>query len=83
MPGILLAGTTPTFYKIPVTSNLVRHVRHGIYPSEPTVVSVQVPDLPRSPHHNEGMKPLDNRQAVFRYYEAFKHIVGIVGETDW
>jgi hypothetical protein len=28
------------------------------------------------------MKPLDNRQAVFRYYEAFKRIVGIVGEID-
>jgi hypothetical protein len=73
----------PTFFKIPVTSTLVRHVRHGIYPSEPTVVSVQAPDLPRPPRHNEGMRPLDNRQAVFRYYEAFKHIVGIVGEIDW
>ncbi|KAF8489173.1 hypothetical protein F5888DRAFT_1206083 [Russula emetica] len=83
MLGIVLVGTTPTFYKIPITSNLVRHVRHGIYPSEPTVVSVLVPDLPRPcPRHNEGMKPLDNRQTVFRYYEAFKRIVGIVGEVD-
>ena len=78
MPGIILASTTPTFYKIPVTSNLVRHVRHGIYPPEPTVVSVQVPDLP---HHNEGMKSLENRQALLRYYEAFKRIVGIAGEN--
>lgn len=73
----------PTFYKIPVTSNLVRHVRHGIYPSEATVVSVQVPDLPRScPRHNEGMKSLDSRQAVLRYYEAFKRILALVGEID-
>jgi hypothetical protein len=78
MPGIVLAGTTPTFYKIPVTNNLVRHVRHGIYPSEPTVVSAQVPDLP----DNGGMKPLENRQALLRYYEAFKRTVGIVGEID-
>jgi hypothetical protein len=72
----------PTFYKIPVTSNLVQHVRHGIYPSEPTVVSVQVPDLPGPSNRRMGMKPLDNRQALLRYYEAFKRIVDIVGEID-
>lgn len=57
------------------------HVRLGIYPSEAKVVSVQVPDLPRSClRHIEGMKPLDSRQAVLRYYEAFKRIVGLGGE---
>jgi hypothetical protein len=78
MPGIILNGTMPTFYKIPVTPNLKHHVYHGTYPSEPTIVSVHVPDLP-SPHHHhsEGMKPLDNRLAILRYYEAFKHIIGI------
>ena len=83
MAGIILAGTTPTFYKIPVTSNLVRHVRHGIYPSEPTVVSVRVPNLPRPcTRHSEGMKPVDNRHALLRYYEAFKRIVGIAEGND-
>ncbi|PCH35992.1 hypothetical protein WOLCODRAFT_134036 [Wolfiporia cocos MD-104 SS10] len=74
----LLVGTMPTFYKIPVTANLMRDVRHGTYPSEPTIVFAHVPDLPR-PHrrYSDGMKPLDNRQAILRCYEAFKCIVGI------
>ncbi|KAF8487784.1 hypothetical protein F5888DRAFT_1624221 [Russula emetica] len=78
MPGIVLVGTMPTFLKIPVTSNLVRHVQYGTYPPEPTVVSIHVPDLPRPRNrYKEGMRPLDNREALLRYYEAFKRIVGI------
>ncbi|KAH9916789.1 uncharacterized protein B0H18DRAFT_1096662 [Fomitopsis serialis] len=78
MVGIALFGTTPTFYKIPVTAGLVCDVHYGAYPSKPTIVSVHVPELP-SPagRYNEGMKPLDNRQAVLRCYEAFRGIVGI------
>ncbi|KAF8489171.1 hypothetical protein F5888DRAFT_1910452 [Russula emetica] len=71
-------GTMPTFFKIPVTSNLVRHVQYGTYPPEPTVVSIHVPDLPRPRNrYKEGMRPLDNREALLRNYEAFKRIVGI------
>ncbi|KAJ7227844.1 hypothetical protein B0H12DRAFT_1148481 [Mycena haematopus] len=33
VPGILLVGTSPTFYKIPVTEELVRCVERGEYPS--------------------------------------------------
>ena len=71
-------GTMPTFYKIPITSNLVCNVLQGTYPSEPTIVSVHVPDLP-SPEcrYSEGMKPLDNRQEVLCCFEAFKCIIGI------
>ncbi|KAH9911665.1 uncharacterized protein B0H18DRAFT_1128270 [Fomitopsis serialis] len=78
MAGIALLGTMPTFYKIPVTAGLVRDVHYGAYPSKPTTVSVHVPELP-SPagRYSEGMKPLDNRQAVLRCYEAFKGSVGI------
>jgi hypothetical protein len=35
MPGIMLTGTMPIFYKIPVTLNLLHNVWHGTYPSEP------------------------------------------------
>ncbi|KAN0134375.1 hypothetical protein V8E53_007873 [Lactarius tabidus] len=78
MPGIIMNGTMPTFYKIPVTANLVCNVLQGTYPSEPTIVSVYVPDLP-SPqcHYSEGMKPLGNRQEVLCCFEAFKCIIGI------
>jgi hypothetical protein len=80
MPSIIQHCTMPIFYKIPVTPNLVHNVWHGTYPSEPTIVSMHVPKLPRdSPHfcYNQGMKPLDNRQAVLHCYEAFKYIIGI------
>ncbi|KAI9431213.1 hypothetical protein BJY52DRAFT_1133321, partial [Lactarius psammicola] len=76
--SIIINGTMPIFYKIPITTNLVHNVGQGTYPSEPTIVSAYFPDLP-SPHHRytKGMKPLDNRQAVLCCYEAFKHIIGI------
>lgn len=78
MPGIVLVGTTPTLYKIPVTADLVRSVRHGTYPAEPTVVTMHVPAVPRpARRYSEGMKPLDNRRAILSCYEAFKRIVGI------
>lgn len=78
MPGIVLTGTAPTFYKIPVSSNLVRDVHHGTYPLVPTVVSAHGPTLPRPRRgHSEDMKPLDNRQALLRCFEAFKRVVGI------
>ena len=83
MPGIVLDGTMPTFFKIPVTGDLAGHVKDGTYPPEPTVVSIHVPDLPRPDNrHKEGMRPLDNREALLRYYEAFKRIVGIKQELE-
>ncbi|KAJ7743911.1 hypothetical protein DFH07DRAFT_33529 [Mycena maculata] len=73
VPGILLVGTTPTFYKVPLTEELVQCVERGEYPNTPTIVAVHLPDLPR-PHRRwvEGMKPLDNRRIILKCYEAFK-----------
>ena len=72
-----MIGTTPAFFKIPVTEQLVSHVRHGTYPSQPTRVTYCYPPLAR--RYSEGMKPLDNRRSILSCYEAFKAIVGIVG----
>ncbi|KZT65175.1 hypothetical protein DAEQUDRAFT_677250, partial [Daedalea quercina L-15889] len=78
MPGIVLTGTAPTFYKIPVSADLLDHVSHGTYPPEATVVSMYVPELPRPlRRYTAGIKPLDNREAILRCYGAFKGIVGI------
>ena len=78
MPGIVLIGTTPIFYKIPVTVDLVLHIAQGNYPPQPTIISAHVPVVPRPNHrYSEGMKPVDNREAILRCYEAFKGIVGI------
>ncbi|KAJ7704344.1 hypothetical protein B0H17DRAFT_1224328 [Mycena rosella] len=73
VPGILLVGTSPTFYKVPLTEEFVRCVERGEYPNTPTIVAAHLPDLPR-PHRRwgEGMKPLDNRHIILKCYEAFK-----------
>lgn len=74
-PGV---GITPIFYKIPVTADCVRHVRHGTYSAEPTVVTMHVPAVPRLlRRYTGGMKPLDNRQVILSCYEAFKGDMGI------
>jgi hypothetical protein len=79
MPGINMKGTMPTFYKIPVTANLVSAVQLGQFPGEETVVYAHVPRLPRpsdpSGRYIEGMKLLDNRQIIFSCYEAFKQFL--------
>ncbi|KAF9519453.1 hypothetical protein BS47DRAFT_1288244 [Hydnum rufescens UP504] len=78
MPGIVMVGTSPAFFKIPVTQTLSTHIRHGTYPEEETRVTYCYPPISRPSHRRtEGMKPLDNRRQILRCYEAFKVIVGI------
>ena len=78
MPGIVMAGTSPTFFKIPVTQTLATHIRHGTYPPEETRVTYCYPPVPRpASRRGEGMKPLDNRHEILKCYEAFKTIVGV------
>ena len=76
IPGIVMIGTAPIFYKIPVTKGLADAVTYGAFPPLPTVVHFHVPAVPR-PHRrlSEGMKPLDNRHIVLRCYEAFKRFI--------
>jgi hypothetical protein len=76
MPGITLKGTSPIFYKIPVTTELRQSVALGLYPPTPTVVHAHLPQVARpSRRLSEGMKPLDNRASIFACYEAFKSFV--------
>jgi len=78
MPGIVMVGTSPAFFKIPVTRTLSTHIRHGTYPPEETRVTYCYPPIPRpGRRRSEGMKPLDNRREILKCYEAFKAIVGI------
>jgi hypothetical protein len=73
-----MIGTSPTFFKIPVTQELVTHVRHGTYPPTPTVVAYYIPHLPHPARtRSDGMKPMGNRRHILSCYEAFKAIVGI------
>src|SRR6266850_3885298 len=78
MPGIILNGTSPTFYKIPVSKNLVTAVQDGHYPKQETVVLAHRPAVvpsARRPCSDEGMNPLDNRRLIFSCFEAFKRFV--------
>jgi hypothetical protein len=76
MPGITLVGSSPTFYKIPITKEFAQAVVLGRFPATPTIVYAHLPALPRPARRlSEGMKPLDNRRHILACYEAFKHFV--------
>ncbi|TFY65647.1 hypothetical protein EVG20_g5438 [Dentipellis fragilis] len=75
MPGLVMAGTLPTFFKIPITAPLLDAVHEGTYPAEPTIVSMHIPDLPNPDRWREGMKPLENRRHILRCLEAFRGFV--------
>ncbi|KAH9025235.1 hypothetical protein EDB85DRAFT_2092967 [Lactarius pseudohatsudake] len=77
-PAITLVGTTPAFYRIPVTSDLCRDVNDGVYPDITNVFAhAPLSHLPGDPieHYNEGMKPLESRDAILHCYEAFREFV--------
>ncbi len=75
-PGITMIGTTPTFYKIPVTTNLISAIANSRRPSKVTTVERFIPTVP-SPENldSHGMKPLENRRIILQCFEAFKQFV--------
>lgn len=76
MAGITMTGTSPTFFKIPVTLELIEAVQRGEYPATPTVVAMHRPEVPRPTRRlSEGMRPLDNRRCILACFEAFKQFV--------
>jgi hypothetical protein len=70
-----MAGTSPSFFKIPVTETLSSHIRNGTYPPCETRVTYCYTTVPPRRRH-EGMKPLDNRREILKCCEAFKVFVG-------
>ena len=76
IPGIITIGSTPRFYKIPITQDFVRAVETGQYPEQPTTVhmiALSVNNLNRLVR--DGMKSLNNRDVILRCFEAFKQFV--------
>jgi hypothetical protein len=73
MPGIIMRGTTPFFYKIKVTQDLVNSVEKGERPTQPTKIYQHRALLPLGP--KRGMIPLANRKVGLEYYEALKVLV--------
>ena len=72
MPGIVVDETMPTFYKIPITPELVAAVESGKRPEEETIVHAYCPEVPRP---EEGIRPLDNRFIILSCFEAFRRFM--------
>ncbi|KAJ7662176.1 hypothetical protein DFH06DRAFT_1325485 [Mycena polygramma] len=71
--GLVMNGSAPTFYQIPVSEALVEAVRRGHYPPAATVVRKFVPPVnnPKD-HFEDGMGSLANRIIIFQCLGAFK-----------
>jgi hypothetical protein len=78
MPGIMLIGTYPIFYKIPVSITLLTAIQECQYPEQETVVNYYAPVLPEhldGEGYYQGMKPVGNRNVLLSCYEAFKQFL--------
>ena len=76
IPGITMIGSTPTFYKITITQDLVDAVETAQYPANPTIVHKLIPPVDDLARLNQnGMKPLNNRAVILGCFEAFKQFV--------
>ena len=74
--GITMVGTAPTFYKIPVTEELLTCLATSQYPPHPTIVQKFFPPVPNLVKlSNDGMRPLVNRRIIFQCFEAFRQFV--------
>jgi len=78
VPAILMIGTYPVFYKIPVSAELSLSIASLGYPATETVVTKCSPSVPRpSRRHRDGMDPLDSRTSILQHLEAFRRHVFI------
>ncbi|KAF8990189.1 hypothetical protein BDQ17DRAFT_1433954 [Cyathus striatus] len=78
IPGIVMVGTAPVFFKILVTSIFTHQIEQGIDHTQKSHVEYCHPPVLRPDLlFEEGMKPLDNRRVIFQCFEAFKAIAGI------
>ena len=71
-----MVGTAPTFYKIPVTEEILISLATSQYPLQAITVEKLVPPVPFPGRlANDGMKPLVNRRIIFQCFEAFRQFV--------
>ncbi|KAJ7184308.1 hypothetical protein C8R46DRAFT_1208522 [Mycena filopes] len=81
--GIAMSGTGPTFYKIPISQELLDRIGTAQLFSDAedsawnaTVVSKLVPPVPNLDRYtSDGMVPLANRRIIFQCLAAFKQFV--------
>jgi hypothetical protein len=76
IPGIIMIGSTPTFYKIKITQDLVDAIETSQYPTDLTTVFKLVPPVDDPDQLSEnGMRPLDNIAVILGCFEAFKQFL--------
>ncbi|KAM6497499.1 hypothetical protein JOM56_007972 [Amanita muscaria] len=76
IPGITMVGSTPTFYKITVTQNLIDAIQVGEYPGTSTTVHKLLPPVADITELARlGMRPLDNRAVILSCFEAFRQFL--------
>jgi hypothetical protein len=74
--GITMVGTAPTFYKIPVTDEILISLATAQYPPKITTIEKLVPPVPFPERlANDGMKPLVNRHIILQCFEAFRQFL--------
>ena len=73
--GIVMSSTAPTFYKIPVSEELVNAISCAQHPPNQIVVDKLVPPAPHlHSYMSDGMIPLENRHIFIQCLEAFKQL---------
>ena len=72
IPCIIMVGTRPFFYQIPVTQQLSDCVVTGQFPPQPTVVRRCAPPARR--RASEGMEVPEYRRIALQYYDAFRGV---------
>ena len=76
IPAIIMVGSAPIFYRIPVTTALLDALTSATYPAEETIVLRYVPPVPNHFTYSKvGMRPLVNRRIVLQCFEAFKALL--------
>lgn len=74
--GITMVGSALTFYKVPISEELIHAIITGQCPAQKTIVKKLVPPVLRhAAYLSEGMKPLDNRYIILQCLKAFKSFV--------
>jgi hypothetical protein len=83
IPGIVMVGTAPIFYRITVTAALIDALATSTHPVESTIVLKCIPSVPNPVNYSiQGMRPLENRRVILQCFEAFKAVILHPGDRD-
>lgn len=74
--AIIMYGTAPVFYRVPVTQAFMDALASNQYPADQMLVHRFVPPVPNQHSYKEqGMRPLNNREIILQCLGAFKDVL--------